>query len=258
MLRIAEQSGWAVSSSRSLCRCRAAVQAVAGDTMKKRLVPIIPMLRLSLNNLAGLYRLKVAMPMPSRCTSGRWRYAKKRLVPIIPMLRLSLNNLAGFIKPRSLCRCRAVVQAVVGDTGKSAWSRSSRCRDIAEQSGWALSATKVAMPMPSRCTSGRWRYEKRHSVPIIPMSRLSLNNLAELYRAQGRYADAEPLYKRSLAIREKALGPDHPDVATVAEQSGCAVSTPKVAMPMPSRCTSGRWRSEKKHSVPIIPMLRRR
>ena len=30
---------------------------------------------------------------------------------------------------------------------------------------------------------------------------------------QGRYAEAEPLYKRALAIREKALGPDHPDVA---------------------------------------------
>src|SRR5262249_21521930 len=28
------------------------------------------------------------------------------------------------------------------------------------------------------------------------------------------HADAEPLYKRSLAIREKALGPDHPSVAT--------------------------------------------
>ncbi len=41
----------------------------------------------------------------------------------------------------------------------------------------------------------------------------SLNNLAELYRAQGWYADAEPLYKRSLAIREKALGPEHPHVA---------------------------------------------
>ncbi len=27
------------------------------------------------------------------------------------------------------------------------------------------------------------------------------------------YAEAEPLHKRSLAIREKALGPDHPDVA---------------------------------------------
>ena len=42
-----------------------------------------------------------------------------------------------------------------------------------------------------------------------------LNNLGELYRAQSRYAEAEPLYKRSLSILEKALGPDHPDVATV-------------------------------------------
>jgi CHAT domain-containing protein len=40
----------------------------------------------------------------------------------------------------------------------------------------------------------------------------SLNNLALLYYAQGRYAEAEPLYKRSLSIREKGLGPDHPDV----------------------------------------------
>ena len=41
----------------------------------------------------------------------------------------------------------------------------------------------------------------------------SLNNLAALYRAQGQYDRAEPLYKRSLAIREEALGTEHPDVA---------------------------------------------
>jgi hypothetical protein len=35
--------------------------------------------------------------------------------------------------------------------------------------------------------------------------------------AQSRYAKAEPLYKRSLAIDEKALGPDHPAVATSLE-----------------------------------------
>jgi tetratricopeptide (TPR) repeat protein len=34
-----------------------------------------------------------------------------------------------------------------------------------------------------------------------------------LYANQGRYADADPLYQRSLAIREKALGPDHLAVA---------------------------------------------
>ena len=42
---------------------------------------------------------------------------------------------------------------------------------------------------------------------------LSLNNLAAFYKDQGRFADAEPLYKRSLVIRAKILGSDHPDVA---------------------------------------------
>ena len=45
----------------------------------------------------------------------------------------------------------------------------------------------------------------------------SLNNLAGLYVVQGKDAEAEPLYKRALAISEKALGKDHPDVATVLE-----------------------------------------
>jgi tetratricopeptide (TPR) repeat protein len=34
-----------------------------------------------------------------------------------------------------------------------------------------------------------------------------------LYQAQGNYNGAKPLYQRSLAIREKALGREHPDVA---------------------------------------------
>jgi tetratricopeptide (TPR) repeat protein len=41
------------------------------------------------------------------------------------------------------------------------------------------------------------------------------NNLAGLYRAQGRYSEAEPLYQRALAIAEHRLGPDHPYVAAI-------------------------------------------
>ena len=41
----------------------------------------------------------------------------------------------------------------------------------------------------------------------------SLNGLASVYRTQGKHAEAEPLFKRSLAIREEALGPEHFDVA---------------------------------------------
>jgi hypothetical protein len=37
-------------------------------------------------------------------------------------------------------------------------------------------------------------------------------NSARDIQAQGRYSDAAPLYRRSLAIHEKALGPDHSDV----------------------------------------------
>ncbi|MBK9949303.1 MAG: tetratricopeptide repeat protein [Nitrospira sp.] len=41
----------------------------------------------------------------------------------------------------------------------------------------------------------------------------SLNDLARLHGAQGTYTQAEPLYKRALAIREQVLGPTHPDTA---------------------------------------------
>ena len=34
-----------------------------------------------------------------------------------------------------------------------------------------------------------------------------------LYRAQSRFGEAEPLYRGRLTIYEKALGPNHPEVA---------------------------------------------
>ena len=39
----------------------------------------------------------------------------------------------------------------------------------------------------------------------------SVNNLAELYQVEGRYAEAEPLYKRALETQERVLGKEHPD-----------------------------------------------
>lgn len=45
----------------------------------------------------------------------------------------------------------------------------------------------------------------------------TLNNLATLNRKQGKYNKAESLYKRSLAIWERILGPEHPHVAASLE-----------------------------------------
>lgn len=43
-------------------------------------------------------------------------------------------------------------------------------------------------------------------------SRLSSSYIPFPAGLQGKYDEAGPLYRRSLAIRENALGPDHPDV----------------------------------------------
>ncbi len=39
----------------------------------------------------------------------------------------------------------------------------------------------------------------------------SIDSLAVLYQSQGRYSEAEPLYKQALQLREKVLGKEHPD-----------------------------------------------
>jgi CHAT domain-containing protein/tetratricopeptide (TPR) repeat protein len=58
------------------------------------------------------------------------------------------------------------------------------------------------------------RFREKMLGPGAPEVATGLNNLASLYKDQGRYADAEPLNMRALAIYKKTLGPDHPKFAT--------------------------------------------
>jgi tetratricopeptide (TPR) repeat protein len=48
--------------------------------------------------------------------------------------------------------------------------------------------------------------------PLHPDVANRLVDLADLYRAQRRYQEAENLYNRALTIQQRALGPRHPDV----------------------------------------------
>jgi tetratricopeptide (TPR) repeat protein len=43
----------------------------------------------------------------------------------------------------------------------------------------------------------------------------SLNNLANLYKSQGKYEVAEPLYQQALKICEQVLGENHPNTLIV-------------------------------------------
>ena len=52
---------------------------------------------------------------------------------------------------------------------------------------------------------------ERSAGPASAAVASALNNEAELYSRLHRFPEAEALYKRSLAIRQAVLGPDHPD-----------------------------------------------
>ncbi len=43
----------------------------------------------------------------------------------------------------------------------------------------------------------------------------SLNNLAGLYKSQGKYTEAEPLYQQALELCEQVLGSNHPNTVTI-------------------------------------------
>jgi hypothetical protein len=51
--------------------------------------------------------------------------------------------------------------------------------------------------------------------------------VAGLYQTQGRYGQAEPLFQRSLAIWEKALGSGAPERRHDPQQPGAAPAGPK-------------------------------
>jgi hypothetical protein len=58
-----------------------------------------------------------------------------------------------------------------------------------------------------------------------------LNNLAVIYNATVQYARAEELFQRALAIQERTLGSEHPELYKILHNlAGCY------------RCSEGTWR----------------
>ena len=59
------------------------------------------------------------------------------------------------------------------------------------------------------------------SVLLLFTAATSLNDLAALYQAQGRYPEAEPLYQHAVMIVLISLGIEHPQT----QQNGCHLSS---------------------------------
>ena len=76
-------------------------------------------------------------------------------------------------------------------------------------------------PKPNPSTGELWRFGEKPPCPDHPDTAKSLEILAQLCYAMGDYAKAEFLYRRALEIREKVLGPEHPDTAGVLNKLPC-------------------------------------
>ena len=73
--------------------------------------------------------------------------------------------------------------------------------------------TRATLRARGRSTSARWRYTKRCSAPSTRLRRGASTTSPSCCRDQSDFAGARPLFERALAIREKALGPEHPHTA---------------------------------------------
>ena len=209
-----------------------------------KLGPDHPDVATSLNNLASLYekqgRYAEAEPLYKRSLE----ICEAKLGPDHPDVATSLNNLAALYHVAGpVCGGRAALPAQPQDPGSEARARPPRCRHQPEQPGGPVPITgpvcggRAALQTQPRDPGGeaRARPPRRGHQPEQPGGTVP---------QQGRYAEAEPLYKRSLKIREAKLGPDHPDVAT-SLNNWRACTKSRAGMRRPSRSTNAASRSMK-------------
>jgi tetratricopeptide (TPR) repeat protein len=107
---------------------------------------------------------------------------------------------------------QAVVRAEMDPGTQRSWAeRAVRAVSGAfpsvEFSTWAGCERLLSQAHACAELINQWSFEFPEAVRL-------LNEAGFYLYERGRYTDAKPLYERALAIREKALGPEHPDVAT--------------------------------------------
>ena len=116
---------------------------------------------------------------------------------------------------------------------------------------WRPLPNKANTRRPSLSTNAPWPSMRRPSALItrIPPQVSTVWHISTTHKASTPRPSR--FYKRALAIREKALGSDHPYTAEKPQLSG-ALYARKTSTPMPSLSTNAPWLLLRKPSAPII------
>ena len=174
--------------------------------------PDHPDVAVRLNGLAEVYRAEGRYDDAERLHKQALAIREKALGPEHPDVAQSLNNLAEVYRAQGrhteaqflLDRAQALEARGAAQSGRresymAAGVAAYQLGHYAEAQGQLEAALRTA----------------EEAFGTQDRLAQSLNRLATLYQAQGKHAEAEPLFKQALAIWEKAVGPDHPNVATI-------------------------------------------
>ena len=195
----------------------------------------------SLNNLARLLQAQGDYARTRPLYERALAICEKALGPEHPLTALSLNN----SRPASL---RATMPGRGRFTSgrwrstRRRWGRNIPTRPEPQQPRLLLQARATA---PGRGRFGaRPGHPRRRSVPSIPTPRRASTTSPCCFRIQADFAAARPLYERALAIREKVLGPDHPETATSLNNLATLLQA-RATSPAPGRFRAGAGDLEK-------------
>jgi CHAT domain-containing protein/tetratricopeptide (TPR) repeat protein len=184
--------------------------------------PLDRRLAASLNNLADLYRDRGRLAE----AEGLFRHAleiDEAALGDSDSTAAALNNLAMLYKDEGklrdaeplLKRALAIYKNTLGQTHPYTVTAMNNLGDLYRAEGRNASAE-------SFYRGAAFLAEKSLELNLPPptlkyahsLRSMIRHNLGELYRSQGKYAEAEGMYKAALQIRETELGENHPDTAS--------------------------------------------
>jgi CHAT domain-containing protein/Tfp pilus assembly protein PilF len=185
--------------------------------------PLDRRLAASLNNLADLYRDRGEMVKAEGLFKRSLAIDEASMGEEHPSVAAALNNLAMLYKDEGRLqdaeplfkRALAIYKNALGQTHPYTVIALNNMGDLYRAEGRNA-------PAESCYRGAAFLAEKSLELELTPetlevahsLRSMIRHNLGELYRSQGKYAEAEEWYKAALEIREKELGEDHPDTAS--------------------------------------------
>ena len=169
----------------------------------------------SLDALATVYYDQARFEEARNCCSGQSRSTKKSSGTSTPRTATKVHHLAVVLNDegkypqaeilyrRALSVCEEKFSRAIPRSARSRtiWQRSTTMRaSIRKRSGLYLKALAI---------------REKADGPKSWQVGETLDNLATLYDAEGRYAEGIPLERRAIAIYAKALGLEHPKLAAL-------------------------------------------